>query len=416
MHIGIAAIVRNEAPYLLEWLSWHRALGVESFIIYDNVSNDGTTELLAALARAGIVKHVLFPDPPGQRPQVPAYLDILVGNQLPMDWLGIIDADEFIYPTGSESLGEILGKIDPSADAVAMNWAMYGTSGLTSADDPILPSPTITRFTRRAQKDDPKNFDVKSFLRPERFRRVDVGVPYMMGVHAFKHEGNTRYVAPNGTALPELPANARAKQVSWDKLRLNHYCTRSRNEYFFKKIVRGDAGCVVQRDMSSFIACDLNDISETVPEERVAKTLAGIAELRACLASHGAADWQPEPLECEVEQSEIEWSLSDMLVNLQANRLMLCGTYKGTAASPNLVSNSLYFALSSAVLPVRAIHLLPGENSTGIERLPKFRILLDLPRREIAPDEVFEIYTPESLVMAARFDDFLQVKELPYDA
>jgi len=51
---GVIAVARNEAPYLLEWIAHYRVLGFEQITIYDNESNDGTSRILAPLARAGM--------------------------------------------------------------------------------------------------------------------------------------------------------------------------------------------------------------------------------------------------------------------------------------------------------------------------------------------------------------------------
>ena len=37
---SICAIVRDEVRYLLEWISYHRTIGIQNFFIYDNVAND----------------------------------------------------------------------------------------------------------------------------------------------------------------------------------------------------------------------------------------------------------------------------------------------------------------------------------------------------------------------------------------
>ena len=38
--LAIAAIFRDEAPYLKEWIEFHRAVGVERFYLFDNLSTD----------------------------------------------------------------------------------------------------------------------------------------------------------------------------------------------------------------------------------------------------------------------------------------------------------------------------------------------------------------------------------------
>ncbi len=50
--IAIGAIVKNEAPYLREWVAYHKAVGVDAFIIGDNDSTDGTRAFPTALLAA----------------------------------------------------------------------------------------------------------------------------------------------------------------------------------------------------------------------------------------------------------------------------------------------------------------------------------------------------------------------------
>ncbi|MFG1358490.1 glycosyltransferase family 2 protein [Xanthobacter pseudotagetidis] len=50
MKIAICAIVRDEAPYVLEWVAHHRALGFDHIFVFDNESRDGTSELLDSLS------------------------------------------------------------------------------------------------------------------------------------------------------------------------------------------------------------------------------------------------------------------------------------------------------------------------------------------------------------------------------
>jgi len=38
--LAVCALVQNEAPYIAEWIAYHRLIGFEHFFIYDNHSND----------------------------------------------------------------------------------------------------------------------------------------------------------------------------------------------------------------------------------------------------------------------------------------------------------------------------------------------------------------------------------------
>jgi hypothetical protein len=39
-YLSICAIFKDEAPYLQEWIEFHRLLGVEKFYLYNNNSRD----------------------------------------------------------------------------------------------------------------------------------------------------------------------------------------------------------------------------------------------------------------------------------------------------------------------------------------------------------------------------------------
>ena len=103
IRLAIAAIFKNEAPYILEWIAFHRFVEIDHFFIADNNSDDGTTELLAALDRAGIVTHIPFPGKPDEAPQLPAYREIMRRHKNDADWFAFIDGDEFLLPTGAET-------------------------------------------------------------------------------------------------------------------------------------------------------------------------------------------------------------------------------------------------------------------------------------------------------------------------
>ena len=45
--------VKDEAPYLVEWIAYQRLIGFDHVIIAANDSTDGTNEILSALQRRG---------------------------------------------------------------------------------------------------------------------------------------------------------------------------------------------------------------------------------------------------------------------------------------------------------------------------------------------------------------------------
>lgn len=54
-YLSICATFKDEAPYIPEWIEFHRRVGVEHFFLYDNLSTDRSREVLEQWVRAGLV-------------------------------------------------------------------------------------------------------------------------------------------------------------------------------------------------------------------------------------------------------------------------------------------------------------------------------------------------------------------------
>ena len=65
----IVGCMKNEAPYIVEWVAYHRAIGVDNFLIYTNGCEDGTSEMLDHLQSMGVLQHRLNDDWKGNSPQ-----------------------------------------------------------------------------------------------------------------------------------------------------------------------------------------------------------------------------------------------------------------------------------------------------------------------------------------------------------
>ncbi|MBV9785819.1 MAG: glycosyltransferase family 2 protein, partial [Acidisphaera sp.] len=69
----ILAAARNEGIYLLDWIAYHRSIGVEHFFIYSNNNDDGSDDLLALLAEHGEITWIDNHVDAGVRPQLKGY-------------------------------------------------------------------------------------------------------------------------------------------------------------------------------------------------------------------------------------------------------------------------------------------------------------------------------------------------------
>ena len=125
--IAVCAIFKDEAPYLLEWLAFHRMIGVDLFVLYDNGSSDGGSDLIRASSFARNVTLIDWPDRPGQ---LSAYNHFRVNHAPRFTWVAFIDIDEFIMPLAGSSIRDILMRpaYAPYAQ-ILLQWLVFGPSG-----------------------------------------------------------------------------------------------------------------------------------------------------------------------------------------------------------------------------------------------------------------------------------------------
>ena len=277
MKLFVAAIIKNEMDALLEWIAYHRVVGVSGFIIADNGSNDGSRAFLDGLERLGIVTVLDFPDVVGQKPQLPAYERILRSCSEDIDLLAFIDADEFLVPLDPEqSIATSLDKwfSDPSVSAVALNWSNFGSNGELFAEEGLVTG----RFTQRAPQQFNANKNFKSIVRPN--SAIHFNNPH----HVELRYG--RYIDTLGNDLVSHPkhGNGVSEEVVWNGVRVNHYVVKSLEEFLLGKHLRGSAATANRvKHKAYFKAHDRNDETCLLAAALAPKVKAEMAALQAQL-------------------------------------------------------------------------------------------------------------------------------------
>lgn len=242
VNLSICGIMKNEGPYLIEWLEFHKLLGVERFYLYDNCSDDLTTQILDYYINIGEVVYHYWPDRPGQ---VTAYNHCLKNHRLESEWIAFIDLDEFLFPTVGDNLLEILEEFS-EVSAVVVNWLIFGTSDHQQKPTGLQ----IENFNKRAENNFGANLNYKSIIRP-------LKVSGCKNPHSFFCEGGNYGVTENlETVITKI-----TQIHSVDKLRINHYFTRSWEEAQ-NKIKRGRATLNTKRKLDAIKYHNRNDVED----------------------------------------------------------------------------------------------------------------------------------------------------------
>ncbi len=237
-HTALAAAMRNEGPYLLEWIAYHRVIGFEHVIITTNACTDGSDTLLAALGARGIVTHFDQHVPKGAAAQDGAMrLTFAHLATTDADWLCHIDSDEFLnIRAGAGRLPDLFKAAGEEADVIALPWFMFGTSGHSARTLPILPN-----FTRCAADIPEETTKYKSLFRWQKFGHADDHRPVDP-----KHD-DIRVVSAAGKSLGSNLESASKRRkyrphrraVAPEAAVLNHYATRASDDFLMKNH-RGD--------------------------------------------------------------------------------------------------------------------------------------------------------------------------------
>ncbi|MBE9638144.1 glycosyltransferase family 2 protein [Salipiger mangrovisoli] len=278
--------VKNEGPFVVEWVAYNRALGVSDFLFYSNDCDDGTDALLDALAPAGVV-HLANPAA-GRNYQMEALKDAARQEVVRRaDWVWVADVDEFLnVHVGDHRLPALIAACG-APQAISVSFQFFANGGVLGFED----APVIGQFTRTHNPDlwcDQSAIEVKTLVRsdfplqyfgahrPFIRKRLPDGKPPRWTDGSGRPVPASFLAADRPRRMRKFPA-AGARRLAT----LNHYALRSLDSYLVKT-ERGD----VNREGRVFDERYWQERNDSAWEERsilrmLPAVQAGIAALRA---------------------------------------------------------------------------------------------------------------------------------------
>ena len=210
--VALCCRIRDEARYLAEFMEYYLAAGVSHFFFYEKLSQDDFHDVLGPYIERGVV--TLLADWPNVPVSPSAEKDCVLKGAGRFEWIGFIDADEFVVIGDGRSIGEFLADFR-TYPAVALHWYMFGSNGHN-----LRPAgPVISEYMRREPL---PNRHVKCFVRPE-------CVTGYRNSHSWYYRGMRCAVNEAGQGVRGSFAAPTAERA-W----INHYHHKSDQDYFEK--------------------------------------------------------------------------------------------------------------------------------------------------------------------------------------
>lgn len=228
--IAVCAIGRNENRYAVEWVEHYKQIGVSKIFVYDNYFGKETplAETLNMYVDSGFVEIIDIHDRPDLQCRAYEHCYKHHGNEYA--WIGFLDFDEYLRWDGKENIEQMFDRYE-DGDCLLVNWRLFTDNGLTHYD----PRPLKERFTEvmpldtKVKYDFPENEHIKSFVR-----------------------GGLGEIRFNGPHCPEVDYcinthGERTKKGAFvrpylhDVMRLDHYWTKTAEEWIDTKLIRGFA-------------------------------------------------------------------------------------------------------------------------------------------------------------------------------
>ncbi len=235
----VVSTMKDEGPFILEWVAYYQFLGFDHFIINTNDCSDGTDKIIKRLEEMGIASHIHNPGPWPKGPQASAYKNAMAHPRFKeAEWVLVCDADEFLdISVGAYTLDSLF-EATPETDVYPFVWRLFGHSGITKFEDRfIIEQMTMAAPIRQTWPPQARAF--KSLVRMNgAYKAISTHRP--KGLRAKQ----VRWTDGDGQRIYGFETQGWAYCRSGNGFgtnlaRMNHYAVRSIESYLMKR-QRGD--------------------------------------------------------------------------------------------------------------------------------------------------------------------------------
>ncbi len=217
-YLSTATIVRNEAKFIREFVAFHKIVGVDHMLIYDDSSEDDLRSEICDFIASGFVEVVPWPRFLfNKNHQFAAYQHAVAYLTGVTSWIAMIDADEFLFAPATGDLKSELKKRE-SFSALSVYSRTFGTGGVHTLSRGDF---VTARLTRRAVTTHVKNYTQRTIVKPEFVVAIRSANTCVL------RDTNKLGWDENGIPVFKTGEAGHGSEA----LRINHYFTRAEDDF-----------------------------------------------------------------------------------------------------------------------------------------------------------------------------------------
>jgi len=239
--ITAVSMMKDEGPFVIEWVAHHLAVGFTDLVVYTNDCSDGTDDMLIRLEQLGLCHHRRNEIPVGIRPQPSALShaqDEPVVQQ--SDWVMVFDADEFLsIRYGNGTLDDLLAATkEKGANGIVVTWRIFGSGGVVEWSR----APVTEQYLMAAPQTWNKGWGVKTlFTFDPDFWKLGIHRPKIKNKNIkTEFPDSVKWLTGSGNEMEDYFKfrgwRSITRTIGYDWAQLNHYAVKSVDSYAIRKM------------------------------------------------------------------------------------------------------------------------------------------------------------------------------------
>lgn len=226
-YLTLGSCLKNEEPYILDFIKYHRYVGVERFVFFDRAYHP----LHDLIGSEPDVEIVHFPEIPGNI-HMEAWGKLIGHNQGKTKWLALIDADQALVPVKTNDVRQVLKDYEQFA-SLQCNWKAFGSGGQMKKE----PGSVYERFLLCAPPQSQYSLPTQFICQPDRTIAQRTEEPHYPHLPPGEISVNTDKQPIDANKIVAMnPRTPKTFQVPalYDVMWVAHYTNKSYEEFLMK--------------------------------------------------------------------------------------------------------------------------------------------------------------------------------------